>query len=101
MYEGSNPVVSEVIQRNHFTIKDSVNLNDINWRMAFTFEGQFEEEMKDDPRYTKILIRQLQIKPDVGFREERFIPYHKCTDEDYAQFYPIQEDNMFRLDQIK
>ena len=69
--------------------------------MAFTVEGQFEKERKDDPHFTKFLVRRLVIDPKENYREERFVPYHKCTEEDYAQFYPVVEDSEKRVNDIR
>lgn len=42
--------------------------------------------MKDDPRYVKYVVRLFGRKDGVSY--ENFIPYHKCTDADWEDFYP-------------
>ena len=80
---------------------EPIKVNDINWRMAFTVEGQFKKERKDDPRYTKFLVRRLSIDNNIGYRNETFLPYHDCTDADYARFYPVNEDSQLNYHAIR
>ena len=95
------PTISETIVLNHLQPLDYLNINEINYRLAFTVEGQFEKERKDRPEFTKFLVRRLVINPEEGYREERFIPFHECTDEDYAQFYPINPTSEIRVNNIR
>ena len=67
-------------------MNDRISLNDINFRFAFSIEGYHSREMKNDPRYVKYLVRVFGIHE--GKEYERLIPYHKCTDSDWAQFAP-------------
>ena len=55
--------------------------------MAFSFIGESDKIMRDDPRYVKIIARFWQ-KAD-GQKKEVILKYHKCTSDDYTQFYPI------------
>ena len=34
-------------------------MKDANYRIAFSFEGEADKKLKDDPRYVKILARKL------------------------------------------
>ena len=43
--------------------------------------------MKDSEEYVKWIFRVYGYKDNVAY--ERLIPYHRCTDEDYEEFYPI------------
>ena len=40
--------------------------------------------MKDDPKYVKYLVRIFGKKE--GKEYETFIPFQKCTEEDWAEF---------------
>lgn len=40
--------------------------------------------MKNDPKYVKYLVRIFGKKGGVEY--ETFIPYQKCTEEDWAEF---------------
>ena len=101
LYEGSNPVISELYEQNYFSKNAQLNLNKINWRVAFTVEGQFDQERKDDPRFTKFLVRRKVSNPQESYEEDRFLSYHRCTDHDYAQFYPVSPDSKALFDEIR
>ena len=58
--------------------------------MAFTFEGENDFMRKDDPRYVKVLAR-LWTKTN-GVKTERILNFHKCTQDDYNEFFPIVEN---------
>ena len=45
------------------------------------------KKLKDDPRYVKWMFRLYGKRNGEGF--QRMIPHHKCTDEDYDQFFPV------------
>ena len=79
-----NPQVSQVLEMDVFTFEDELELNDIDFRVAFSVEGYHSREMKDDPRYVKWLVRFFTIEE--GQEVETMIPFHKCTDEDWEKF---------------
>ena len=58
------------------------NLNDRNFRIAFTFEQYTTKKLMNDPRYVRWIFRIAGTQDNVY--NERILPYHKCTDEDYA-----------------
>ena len=99
LYEGSNPVINEISMPEYYEATESLNLNEINFRMAFTVEGQFETERKDSQSYAKFLVRRLKLTAD-GEREESYLPYHECTEADYLQFYPLKTDSQKKFDDI-
>ena len=72
-----------------FGAEDILNMNDpdINFRMAFTIESYNDKKRKDDPRFVKWNVRFYGVKNGEAY--ETWIPYHKCTEEDYAQFNPL------------
>ena len=55
--------------------------------------------MKDDPRYVKYLVRIFGKKE--GKEYEKFIPFHKCTDEDWAEFPPPAQASADSWNDIK
>ena len=55
--------------------------------MAFTIEDYVKRERKDDPAYVKWAVRFFGKKN--GERFEKWLPFHKCTAEDYSEFYPL------------
>ena len=76
-----NPLVSQVLDKDIFTFEDKLALADIDFRIAFTFEGYLSREIKNDPRYVKYLVRIFGIHE--GEEYEHILPYHLCTDEDW------------------
>ena len=64
--------------------------------MAVSFEGVFDEQLKYDPRYIRWFARTASMRDDKRF--EKIIPHHKCTDEDYDEFFPINEDQKQELE---
>ena len=48
-----NPNLAQYTETNVFDFNDQLNLNDIDFRFAFTIEGYLDQEMKDDPKYIK------------------------------------------------
>ena len=42
----------------------------------------------DDPNFVKMTIRIVGMDSELNYYEKA-IPHHKCTEEDYAGFYPI------------
>ena len=70
------------------SIDNQLNLNDRNFRIAFSFEEKKAKKLKNDPRYVRWIFRIKGFKGDKEY--EKILPYHECTDEDYAEFYPIK-----------
>ena len=55
--------------------------------------------MKDNKEYVKWVFRLFTKKDGVeSFRE---LKMHKCTDEDYDQFYPVEKNQFKLLETIK
>ena len=53
----NNPVMSELEQRDHYGTLDQVFYNDIDFRMAFSVEGFWDKERKDNEEYVKWMAR--------------------------------------------
>lgn len=81
-----NANVTSVLETDVFDFTETTNLHDIGFRVAFSVRGYNTQELKDDPRYVKYLIRMFGKKDGKEF--ERLLPYHKCTDEDWKEFTP-------------
>lgn len=67
--------------------------------MAFSVEGYHSRERKSDPRYVKYLIRIVGRKN--GELYERVLPYHECTDADWATFPPASKASKDSFETIK
>ena len=60
-----------------------LNLFKQNFRFAITVENYLEPRKQiRDPRYVKYLFRIYNKRKGKEF--QRILPYHECTDEDYA-----------------
>ena len=60
--------------------------------MAFQFTGldltTFSYGVKNDPNFVKMIVSLKGADKD-GERYEKTIQHHECTEEEYAEFYPI------------
>ena len=84
---GQNPTINDSKIDGYFETSETVNFNEINWKMAFSIENMQSRMAIDDPRYVKWIVRLYEKKGEV--LSERRLPFHKCTTEDYAQFHPL------------
>lgn len=73
-----------------------LNLYEENFRMAFTIEHFVNRKRKDDPRFVKWNVRFFGLKN--GERFEKWLPYHKCTEADYAEFNPLNSKDQSTYD---
>ena len=71
----------------------------MNVRIAFAFLGYSDQQLKDDPRFVKWIVRVSGKKDGEGY--ERILSYRSCTEEDIASFYPITSAQEPYLDKIK
>ena len=83
----ANPVVSSYIKESSFGSDEILNMNERNFKVAFAVEGFRTKDLKYDPRYVKWIFRLYGKKN--GKEVEKILPHHWCTEEDYAEFYPI------------
>lgn len=95
----ANPLINEVPNPGYFSNKDALNLNDLDFRFAFTVENYMTGQVRDDSRYVKWIIRFFGKEDTVPY--ERVVDYHKCTAEDYAQFYPVSTKSEKQLASIR
>ena len=79
-----NPLISEVNEKFFYDWQEQLDLKDIGFRFAWTFEGYLDKERKDDPRYVKQIVRIL--RREAGKESEIFLPYRRCTAEDFSEF---------------
>ena len=79
-----NPNVVMVHEKNFFDYKDKLDLNQIDFRLAFSVENYHTREFKNDPRYVKYLVRIYGVEN--GEEYEHIIKYHKCEQKDWDLF---------------
>ena len=95
----TNPVMSELSLPEHYSSLDKYYLAENNFKMAFSVEGYLDRENKNDPRYVKWFVRTVSITD--GVQSEKVLPYHECTEKDYAEFSPIASKSAPALKEIR
>ena len=88
-----NPYMSSFLT--DITKTDSINLDEEphykQFKIAFSVEDYYPpKKLKNDPRYTKWIFRLFGQRDNVNY--ERWLNAHMCTEDDYAEFYPIEEN---------
>ena len=86
-------------EREDTAFENQLNLHERNFRIAFSFEKLIDKVLVNDPSYVRWIFRYSEFKDNFWF--ERIVPYHECTDEDYALFYPIDSGSEQELRHIR
>ena len=77
-----------------------MNLSEKNFRMAFAVEPYYAPHfLLNDPAYVKWLFHLWGKKDGVAY--ETFLPHHICTEEDYAEFFPISSKSAILMKEIQ
>ena len=76
-----NPNINKFELFNYYENIDSVDLQEIGFKFAFTVENYMTGERRDDPRYVKWIVRIFG--KDDGTPYEKVLDTYKCTEEDY------------------
>ena len=77
----SNPSINVSTIPSYFDVTETVNLNEINFRLAFSYRSYNSKELVDDPRYVRWIVRMRGRRDGKDYEE--LLPYHKCTDIDF------------------
>ena len=56
----SNPNITRYLERDEIKPTEKINMHNAGKHFAFGVEGFFDKELKDDPRYVKMLVRLFQ-----------------------------------------
>lgn len=66
-----------------------INFNKTGFKIAFAIENYVDRSGKDDPSYV-MWIAQLNAKGSDSKLKgvKTMLTFHKCTKDDFAQFYP-------------
>ena len=94
-----NPNIVESSIEGYYGAYDSINMKETNQRFAFAYLNYDTKELKDDPRYVKIIAR-MYIKEN-GNHREVILPTHRCTDKDYAQFNPLSKRSEGKFKEVR
>ena len=79
-----NADVTSVLETDVYDYNERLNLNDIGFRFAFSVRGYHSQELKDDSKFVKYIVRMFGRKEGKEF--ERLLPYHKCVESDWENF---------------
>ena len=85
-----NPNISTYEEAKFYSKDDPMNLNQVNFRFAISFEGYHDSESKFDSQFVRWMFRHYYSEN--GVIKEKFLKHHRCTEEDYNQFYPIWDE---------
>ena len=90
LFTKPSPIINSYYAENEMA-GVAFNLNERNYRVAFTVESFYAPiQQKSDPRYVKYLVRMYGQRNGQSF--QRVLPYHKCTEEEFDEFYPVKEN---------
>ena len=95
LVQRNNPLITQAEIPSFFDSEFKFNLYDNNYRIAFGVQSYFTKDSKDDPnfvRWTANLVKEVD-----GKRSEKQIKFHKCVQEDFDQFYPIEKSSVKAL----
>ena len=97
-----NPNISSFTEVTIFDKQNPLELNDINFKVAFKFSysDYFFHDSLDDPSKYRTIILYEGWNPEEGFIE-KYLSHHKCTQEDLDKFYPLSKsyDDIFSEEQ--
>ena len=74
-----------------FSKENPINLNQRNIKIAFAFLGYVDKKPRHDPEFVKIITR-IRGKENGKQQYEHILTYHECTEEDFAEFYPVNKE---------
>ena len=95
----NNPNIGSFTKEDAFDFDDVLDLHDHDFKIAFAVEGFRSKDLKINPKFVKWVFRIYGKKE--GKEYEQILPYHRCTDEDYDSFFPIQKNSKAALQQIR
>ena len=99
LLDKANPNVTVVNDKDVYDFNDILNLDEINFRFAWSIEGYHSREMINNPKYVKYLVRKVGRKDGESF--EKVMDYHICTEDDWAEFTPPSRGSADGWEQLK
>ena len=94
-----NPQILEVTEGNGIDSQEKLNLKQKGFRFAWAFEGSWDRDLKDDPRYVKQYVRVAGRKAGKSFA--KLLNFHRCTDEEMDEFPNPTYDTQITLNKVK
>ena len=88
LFDAKNPTINKVTTPSYFSNEHKLVLKDANFKMAFTFYDRFGKKTLNDSKYLQWFITMGSWVDGVEKFER--IGFHDCTEEDYAEFFPVR-----------
>ena len=85
MFGRKSPTITEFVNEEAFDITEQYALNQESFMIAVAVES-FLDGPKSDPRFVK-WVSSFWINTEESSEVVHY-PMHRCTDEEYSQFYP-------------
>lgn len=81
----ANPTVNELEIQRYFNDDDTLDLNEIGFKIAFGISDYHTSRNLVDPDYLQFKVSMKEKSNGIRTFEE--LKVHKCTDHDFDQFY--------------
>ena len=81
LHDKHNPNISTYEEIKFYSKEEPMNLNQVNFKFAISFEDYHDSESKFDPRFVRWMFRHYYSED--GVIKEKFLKHHRCTEEDY------------------
>ena len=98
MIERKRPTVTEFVNQQAFDLTDQYAMNQDSFMIAVAAES-FQDGYKSDPSFVKwVASYQISTKDS---HEVVHYPMHRCTDEEFTQFYPPDKQSASKVDSLQ
>ena len=74
---------TSILEESALELTETVKVNEMGFRVAFSVENYQTGEIINDPRYVKWIVR-MYYKTDVDTYKEDILPVEVCTDEELS-----------------
>ena len=81
LFSKHNPNVVTVYEKNNFDYKERLDLNQIDFRLAFSVEGYHDRVFKNSSQYVKYFARIFGVNNDEEY--EVMLDLHQCEQSDW------------------
>ena len=88
MINKENPTVFSYFEPDAVEVDYMFNMIDEDFMIAFSLEDYNTGETKMNTDYVKFYAMYSDMKD--GVRDTTEVPLHKCTEEDYSRFHPVE-----------
>ena len=99
MLNKENPTVFSYFEPDAVDVDYMFNMIDEDFMIAFSLEDYNTGETKMNTDYVKFYAMYSDMKD--GKRGTTEVPLHKCTEEDYSRFYPVEQRSSSLLNKYK